>query len=193
MPQNTYHFHRTESGAVYAAAGCRLVEADGFLVVSPDQRVAQFTSSIPHEGACCDPELARLLFWKGVLTFGQNLPVVREARMACEACGRWNPTGVYDPVQLCPTCRDHGRVETCLGCGREVRASSRLDQRCLPCWTVTSLLRRFGESPSLPRGSFDESGDPTPVKRAPAVRRSRRLIMVRAQVEDPDGSEESID
>lgn len=188
MPKSPYYFQKTESGSVYAAAGCRLGEATGFLVVSPDQRVAQLTGTVAHMRPDV-PELARLLFWKAVMTFGRNLPVVREARMQCEACGAWSPTGVYDPAQLCLACKDY-RLVPCTSCAREVRAESCIEGRCLSCWTVTSLLRRCGEASAPPRGTFDEErGEDLTVKRPHAARRSRRVVMVRS-APDPEEADE---
>jgi len=184
--QSSYYYIKTESGAVHAAAACRLGDTDGYLVVSPDQRVAQFTRSVAHMRSDT-PTLALLLYWKAVQTFGRNLPVVREARMPCTACGTWAPTGVFDPTQLCPACKVR-RTVTCTSCGTEVRAEACLEDRCLSCWTVTSLLRRFGEAPNAPRGSFDETGRIEEVgKRTPAPRR-RRVVMMTSAI-DPESSD----
>lgn len=185
MAKSTYYFLKTDSGAVQAAVSCRLGDTSGYLVVSPDQRVAQLTGTVSHMRDDV-PDLARLLYWKAVLTFGRNLPIVREVRMPCEACGTWCPTVVLDPSQLCLACKGY-RLVPCTSCGQEVRTEACLEGRCLACWTVTSLLRRFGIAPTPARGCFDEErGEDLTVRKARASRRSRRVVMVRSEAPDED-------
>ena len=173
-------FQKLDSGAVSAAVAARIGDLDGFLVVSPDQRVAQFSPTVPRMRELLP--LGSLLFWKSILMFGEHLPLAREARVACAACGSFFPTGIYGPSRLCLSCRDPRSLESCAKCRADRRPELLLDGTCLACWTVSGLLHRFGESTSATRGTFERDFTSEQVQR-PAPR-SRRVLVIRSSGDD---------
>lgn len=174
-------FQRLESGAVSAALAARIGDLDGFLVVSPDQRVAQFSPSVAHMRD--QGQLGNLLFWKSILMFGEHLPLAREARVRCAACGSFFPTGIFGPAQLCLSCREPRHPEPCSQCRADRRPEFLLDGVCLACWTVSGLLHRFGESTTAAKGTFERDfASEQTHKSAP---RNRRVLVIRS-AGDPD-------